>query len=251
MAARRGAGGTGALLNMFLMFDRSTSMLTCSDGTEPVNDSCASVPTRWDLAAAGLQAFVQDPAAAELGVALRCFPHDVPEAGCTGGMLSVCDSNACSVPLVDLARLTADPAPTDTQEAALIDAIAVSVPVATDTSGGTPTSAALDGALQWAVNYQAAHSEETTVVVFVTDGEPNGCDEDFDNISQLAAYGLSVAGVRTFVVGLTDSNGTGVNADDMNQLAVAGGTEQAMFVSDGNDASAELLAALNAIRGRI
>jgi hypothetical protein len=42
-----------------------------------------------------------------------------------------------------------------------------------------------------------------------------------------------------------------VSQDDMNGLAVAGGTERAYFVSDGSTATADLLATLNAIRSGI
>jgi hypothetical protein len=48
-----------------------------------------------------------------------------------------------------------------------------------------------------------------------------------------------------------DLNGGGVNQGDLNELADAGGTEQAYFVADGANASLDLLATLNAIRGRL
>lgn len=247
-----GAGGGGELVNMFVMFDRSGSMNECADGTDfIVGEPCASPPSRWDLASFGLHGFFRDPAAAGLGVALRFFPHDLPALGCDGGQTGACDSAACAVPLVDVARLTADPAPTDSHEALLGDAIDGSVPLVMSTSGGTPIYPALEGALIWAVTRQAGYPDETTVVVFVTDGEPNGCNEDWDAITQLSADALASSNVRTFAVGLTDLNGAGVSMADMDSLASAGGTQQAYFVSDSPDASAELLAALNAIRSRI
>jgi hypothetical protein len=103
--------------------------------------------------------------------------------------------------------------------------------------------------LRWATAYQMAHTDQKTVVVFVTDGEPNGCNEDFDDISQLAADALDMFGVATYAIGLADSMGNGVNADDMNQLAAAGGTEEAFFINDGPTASTALLEAFNSIRG--
>jgi hypothetical protein len=56
--------------------------------------------------------------------------------------------------------------------------------------------------------------------------------------------------VKTFAVGLTDAQGEGLNQDDMDSLAVAGGTERAYFIHDGATAAADLLAALNVIRGK-
>jgi hypothetical protein len=237
-------------VNMLVMFDRSSSMLECTDGSS--NDEPCAAETRWESATSALNQFFQSPDAAGLGVALRFFPHDLPEAGCFGADNGACDAEACSKVLVDMATLTAEPAPADAQESALVAAVASSVPIKAVpgvNTGGTPISAALEGGLSWASAYQAAKPEERTVLVFLTDGEPNGCVEDFAAISQLAADALASSGVPTYAIGLTDSNGGGVNQDDMDRLAAAGGTEQAFFVSDGATAAADLLRTLNAIRG--
>jgi hypothetical protein len=116
-------------------------------------------------------------------------------------------------------------------------------------SQGTPISAALDGALTWAATYQAAHPEQRTVVVLVTDGEPNGCQTNFNAINQIAADALDETGVTTYAIGLTNMSGGGVSQGDLNDLAEAGGTNQAFFVSDSATAAMELTATLNAIRG--
>ena len=234
-------------VSMFVMFDRSGSMLT------------DEVPNRWDNAALALTTFFRDPGAADLAVALRFFPHDQPAAGCTNNGMTGCLSAACAVPLVPLMadpmavlpKLTADPAPTDTHEAALVASITASVPMmgGGNMSGGTPTSVALEGAHQWASAYQTAHPRpaQQTVVVFVTDGQPNGCEEDTDAISQIAADALAATtNIRTYVVGLTD------DAQDLaflEELAVAGGTERAFIVLDGATAATDLATALKAIQG--
>jgi hypothetical protein len=230
-------------VNLMMMFDRSGSMVN-EDSIDPV-----TLLNRWDTATQGLITFFQDPTADGLGVALRFFPHDEPVAGCTSSN-DACDAAACAEVLVDMGTLTAESAPTDAQEAALIDAIEMYPPPMSGSMGaGTPIYAALDGALRWASAYQLEHAEQKTVVVFVTDGEPNGCNEDFDDISDLAADALDMAGVSTYAIGLADSMGNGVNQDDMNQLAAAGGTEEAFFINDGPTASAALIEAFNAIRG--
>jgi hypothetical protein len=234
-------------VSMFVMFDRSGSMIT------------DTTPTRWDNAAAALTTFFQDPGAADLAVALRFFPHNQPAAGCTNNSMTGCIAADCAQPLVPLMadptmllpKLTADPGPTDAHEAALVASIQSSVPMmgGGNMSGGTPTSVALDGAHQWAAAYQTAHPrpEQQTVVVFVTDGEPNGCEEDTDAIAQIAADALAATtNVRTYVVGLTD------NADDLaflEDLAVAGGTNEAFIVLDGPTSAMELATALKAIQG--
>lgn len=233
-------------VNMFVMFDRSTSMEECLDGS-PQSEGCP-MGSRWTSASAALKAFFASPDAADLGVALRFFPHDLPAMGCRGGRNGQgnCDVNACAQPLVDMGTLTADAAPVDAHEAALAAAVDTSFPTEAQ---GTPISAALDGALTWATAYQAANPDQRTVVVLVTDGEPNGCMTNFRDINQIAADALAAAGVRTYAIGLTNMNGGGVSQADMNSLAEAGGTDQAFFVSDSATAAAELTSTLNAIRG--
>src|SRR5262249_5257312 len=139
------------------MFDRSWSMNECGDGsTTPggmmgVQTLDCPTASRWDLTSAALTAFFQSPEAADLNVALRFFPDDV--AGCTGFNYAMaggpggnpfpgfdagvpdagtaadagadldCDIPTCAKPLVDIAPLLADPAPTDAHEAALVAAV--------------------------------------------------------------------------------------------------------------------------------
>jgi hypothetical protein len=113
--------------------------------------------------------------------------------------------------------------------------------------GGTPIYAALDGALRWASAYQSAHPypAQQTVVVFVTDGEPNGCEDDFDLISLLASDAYAATGVTTYTIGLTGSNEA-----DMQQVAAAGNGDS-FFVNDGPMAAQDLVAALQAIQGSV
>jgi hypothetical protein len=203
-------------VNMFIIFDKSGSM---KDNNKWTNTSQALID------------FFKDQGSAGLRVALRFFP----DAGCDD---NACDITVCSQPLVPLAPLTSDAAPVDAQEGALIAAVQSKSP-----GGGTPMYVALGGAEQWAATYQGSHPAEKTVVVLVTDGEPNGCDEDVNHIAKLAATTMAANGVLTYAVGLVGSNmGT------IDTIAAAGGTGQGFFVGNGN-ASADLLAALKAIQG--
>jgi Mg-chelatase subunit ChlD len=212
-------------VDMLIMFDDSGSM---------------DQNNKWPQASAALIAFFQDPASAGLRVALRFFPSDQPAAGCTGGNSGACDVNACAQVLVPLAALTADPAPTDSQEQALVSAVQNTGPT---NGGGTPLSAALGGAEQWAVAAQGQYPGDKVVVILVTDGAPNGCDENIGNIAGLAGTAFSQNGILTYAVGLEGSN-TG----DMDQIAQSGGTGQGIFIGSGN-AEQDLLNALKAIQG--
>ncbi len=215
--ATSSAEATLVPVNMIVMFDRSGSM---DDGV------------KWPQATAALTAFVEDPGTAGLRVALRFFPG----SGCTG---TTCDIDVCSQPAVDAAPLTSDPAPADAQEALLVNAIAGEDP----TGSNTPIYAALGGAEKWAQDYMAAHPTEKAVVVLVTDGQPNGCNENTSAIAGLAGQALAAAGVYTYAVGLEGSSESVMNA-----IAAEGGTGQGIFIGNGN-AEAELLAALQAIQG--
>ncbi len=224
-----GAGGSEACatssaeatlipVNMFLMFDRSGSMKD---------------DNKWGNATAALIAFFEDPGSAGLRVALRFFP----EGDCSNG---ACDVNACSQPAVPLASLAAEAAPADAQEEALVSTVQGK---GTAAGGGTPLSAALGGAEKWATGYQASHPKEKTVVVLVTDGAPNGCDENVNHIAKLASDAYAASGILTYAVGLVGSN-----QSDIDKIAVAGQTTQGFFIGNGN-AQADLLAALQAIQG--
>jgi hypothetical protein len=202
---------TSIPVNMFVMVDKSGSM----------NDN-----GKWTNAKAAFTSFFQDPAAGSLRVAMRFFP----DTGCDE---NACDVNVCSQPAVDVGALS------DAAHAqALIDAFAAHSP-----NGGTPMSAALGGAEKWAKDYTTkVMSTEKVVVVLVTDGEPNGCDDNVDHIAKEASDAFTAAGVMTFAVGLAGSNqGT------MDKIATGGHTTQGFFIGNGN-AKADLLAALKAIQ---
>jgi hypothetical protein len=202
-------------VNMFIMFDKSGSM---KDDNKWVNTTGA------------LASFFEDPASAGLRVGLRFFP----DTGCDS---STCSLVKCSTPQVVPAPLTADASPTDAQEKKLLDAIASKGP-----GGDTPMSAALGGAEKWATEYVAAHPMEKAVVILVTDGEPNGCNNDIDAIAK-EAEDAHALGVYTYAIGLVGSNEA-----QMNQIATAGGAAKAFLVGNDN-AAAELIAALKAIQG--
>ncbi len=231
------AGGTGgtscatgvssaaiANVNMFIMFDQSSSM--------EQND-------RWNNATRALVAFLQSPESADLKIALRFFASDEPAAGCN---ISECNVQACSQPLINLGTLTSATGAADAHEQQLVTAIQSRSP--NPQGPGTPISAALDGAVTWATAFNdSAPETEKAVVLFVTDGEPSGCIQDTPGIAAIAAEGYD-AGVPTYVVGLEGSN-----TNQLNQIAQRGGTGSAIFVGDGN-AEQDLLEALSEIRGR-
>jgi hypothetical protein len=74
-------------------------------------------------------------------------------------------------------------------------------------------------------------------------GDQTAC---FAGIQMLAADALAAAGIRTYVVGLTNDPEDLAFLED---LAVVGGTERAFIVQDGATAAMELADTLKAIQG--
>lgn len=211
-----------AALTMYVMFDKSGSM----------GSGLPSGGTRWSESTSALKTFFQDPTSAGLGVALNYFPE-------TGGCGSTCTTAPCATPVVPQGVLTAAAAPADTQEAALVASINAHSP-----GNGTPMSVALQGSVDWAIQWQATHPSEKVVVVLVTDGQPNGCDNNVNNIAAIAGNAFTTYGIRTYVIGII-----GVAQATVDQIAAAGGTTQAFYIGNGNVA-ADLLAAFKAIQAQ-
>ena len=230
-------------VDMFIQFDRSGSMA-----------SPRKMP-KWPQAVSALNAFFQDPTTAGLSVALHFFPDDRPLVGCTGGDNGMCNIAACAAPLVPIAPLSASAAPMDAQELLLVstvNAAATTPKSGGNDSDGTPLYVALAGALDWAGKHQAAVPDHKTVVILVTDGQPNGCessnnaDTDLANMGKLAADALKATGVRTYTIGIQGSEQATMDA-----IALAGGTEKGFFIGDAANTQTDLIAALNKIRGSV
>ncbi|MEO8903281.1 MAG: vWA domain-containing protein [Polyangiaceae bacterium] len=223
-------------LTMLVMMDDSGSM---------------SENNKWTQVAEAMKTFFADPAAAGLRVGLRLFPSNEPTMGCWDTVCNMKNGGqdmaieACSTALVPIDALTAAAAPADAQEAKLIAAIPANPQPKTNNSGGTPTYAALQGAENIASTYAAAHPTEKVVVVFVTDGEPNGCDERIQDIAKIASDTLATKKVETYVIGILGSK-----VSTLDKIAVAGGTKASIVIggADGATTEKDLLAAFGNIK---
>ena len=214
-------------LSIFVSVDQSGSM---------------SSDNKWDNVKTAFTTFFQDPNAAGIGVALRFWPdssdfgNPSPVIACNDDVDNSCGAGvvaACETPEVDVGPLS-DPAHVQK----LIDTFNAHGP-----TGGTPTSAALDGATKWAAKYIYNHNHtEQAIVLFVTDGQPSSCNLDLTYINNIASKALSGGAVLTFAVGLVGSEQA-----TMDGLAQAGGTGQAFMIGNGN-AAADLLLALKQIQ---
>lgn len=201
-------------ITMFVAVDKSGSMGNSN---------------KWQNSKNAFTTFFTSQAADNINVALRFWP----DSGCDE---KSCNASVCSQPLVDVGPLS-DP----NHESALISAFNSRNP-----GGNTPMSAALKGATMWAVNHQTAvESKERVVVVLLTDGAPNGCDENINNIASVAANAYAQKEILTFAVGMQGSNESA-----MDNIAKAGNTDKGFFIGNGN-AEQDLLDALKKIQQSI
>ncbi|MBN1612323.1 MAG: VWA domain-containing protein [Polyangiaceae bacterium] len=118
-----------------------------------------------------------------------------------------CDGQPYATPRIDLTPLPL------AADHAMIRAISQE-----DFVGGYGTH--IEGALRGMADYTASHSisGREMIGVLMTDGDPNGCEEDVRTLAQLVSDHLADDGIRTFIIGMqgaTDAN--------LERLAVAGG----------------------------
>jgi hypothetical protein len=210
---------------LFLVQDRSGSMVD----DPPVNSN----QNKWQQAVGAVNAFVADPKSSGLDVALGFFPI------ATG----MCDGSTYATPNVPLARLPSTQLVTDVSNALSSNAPSRGGGGSGNGSSGTPIEGALRGGENYCLVYQANNPQEKCVVVLITDGAPNGCDENFMDLSNIAADAKK-QNVTTFAIGMN-----GADFTLLDQIATAGGsscgTTPACNVANGTTSFSD---ALNAIR---
>lgn len=235
-------------LDLFIMLDQSSSM----------SDSVSGGGTKWTTVTSALATFVQQPGLDGISVGMQYF--GVPPGGGTCSVLSCtidadcgaaacgpCVANVClgffssasdSCTAADYAMPAVEIAPLP----GVATAIASSMNMHSPTTG-TPTSAALQGAVDHAKAWKTAHPNDAVVAVLATDGEPSECDTNLANINAIAAAALAATpSVMTFVIGV------GPSLTNLNGIAAAGGTMQAFLVDTGGNVNQQFLDAMNDIR---
>ena len=91
---------------------------------------------------------------------------------------------------------------------------------AEDFEGGLGTH--IEGALRGIAAYTAANVTpgREMIGVLVTDGNPDGCEENINDLAQIIANHRANTGLRTFIIGMT-----GATEANLEALAMAGGAE--------------------------
>jgi hypothetical protein len=221
--------GENLPLDIYVMFDQSCSM-SCPAEQTGAGLCCRGGPNpRIDQVRSAMTQFLQNPGSDGIGVGIGFFGY--MEAGQTS-----CDPTQYSAPAVRIGGLP-------NNAGAVINALNRAEP-----TGETPTGAAIRGACTYADQYQTATPSHTTVVLLVTDGFPEapvtsqngGCTPSIPDAVQAAQTCVN-AGLPVYVLGV------GGRLANLNEIAVAGGTERAYLV-EGANVSAAILQALNEIR---
>jgi hypothetical protein len=163
---------------------------------------------------------------------------NLPTFGCTGQ--TRCDVADYSTPAVPI---TSDA----TRTTVIRSALANRIP-----SGLTPTGPALQGALEQAQVWAQNHPERQVVTVLATDGFPEGfCTPDaIPDIAAIArAANTGAQPIRTFVIGVFAAADLAQGRrQDLDQIASAGGSQQAIVINTAGDVTQDFLQALNRIR---
>ncbi len=237
-------------LDIYIMLDQSGSM------SDPPSMGGG---TKWDAVSSALSTFVNQPEAAGIGVGIQYFPLDSGAncnvlqcnvdgdcgAGCGPcegfGGFGICSgygaSDSCAV--TDYATPDVEIAPLPGNATAIIQSIGNHGP-----TGGTPTSAALEGAISHAQTWANANPGHAVIVVLATDGDPTSCNSDLAYINGVAAAGFSgMPSIRTFVIGV------GGSVSALNGFAAAGGTGSAFMIDQDPNVQQAFLDALNQIQG--
>ncbi len=201
-------------LDMYVMLDRSGSM-NLPEALPPFVEGDCDVGdekvSRWCYTLNALDGFFAAPSSEGMGVALQFFPNGecgavspVQDTCCKGG--ACCAGAADAVPAVSLGLLSE-------HRETLVEALNAQSPAGTT----TPVEPALRGIASWSAANKAPL--RSMVGVLITDGAPEGCNENQQALADIAAAHLRTTGIPTFVLGMD-----GADFRPLNHIAQAGGT---------------------------
>lgn len=180
---------------------------------------------KWDPVVRATRGFFEDPASQGLSASLSFFPSD-------GGEDDRCEADTYGTPAVPMTAL-----PSTVFYAAIQ---AIEPKSSDDWRGGTPTLFVLQGTRAF-LQRQAQAERAKYAMVLVTDGYPQGCDDDTDSVDAVVNEAQAAAreGVPTYVIGvanppLKDAPDT---VSDLGRIAVAGQTTKAYLIATGNESA--------------
>jgi len=190
-------GNCFAPVDMYIMFDKSGSMGDPAGNGSPGDCNIGdTVNSKWCHAINALSGYLNSAAAKDQGAALQFFSGpDKPD----------CDTGSPYD----------KPATPATSYTTLPSNAFDSVLNAKTPGGGTPMEAALRGLTKFtAANRRGGR---VTIGIFVTDGDPQGCDEDLGHLSDILQAHYAATTIRTYVIGMN-----GATFSNLEQIAKGG-----------------------------
>lgn len=241
-------------LDMFLMLDQSGSM---------VQDKVANGSTKWAAVTAALSSFFSQSNLSGTSVGIQYFPlksatacsaYDNCSTDSDCGPCGPCESDYyygsyCVANYTGDTCTASDYAKPAVEIAALPGAAAaINASIAgCSPAGATPTAPALQGAIDHAKSWALQNPQHVVIALLATDGDPTECYTGTDPIPAIKTIAQAGASgtpkILTFVIGV------GKSLSALNGIAASGGTTSATLVDTGGDVNAQLIAAMNAIRG--
>jgi hypothetical protein len=220
---------------------------------------------KWEPVALATSAFFENPASSGLQASMTLFPTDEDD----------CESSSYLTPTVPMTGL---PSASFGSELAAYEAEVGSPLAGGDWRGGTPTYAAILGVSDYLETIRADNQNGRFALVLVTDGLPQGCDEELADVVGLVEE-LAAAGTNTYVIGIEnptvpppalpeewddwgecDSGDGGgdtpctppTTLQALNDIAAAGATGSAFLIDTGDPAATEVAfqTAIEAIRSK-
>jgi hypothetical protein len=125
-------------------------------------------------------------------------------------------------------------------------------------AGATPTRPALEGALQAAGRGREQRPDKKGIVLLATDGLPTACDPAIPGPNVTSSVGIPkvvaaaeaglAEGVQTFVIGVFSPEEEQIAQNNLDAIAIAGGTAGAYVITTDEEVSDRFLDTLNQIR---
>lgn len=189
---------------------------------------------KWEPIVAATKSFFNDTQSTGISASLTFFPIDADSD-------ARCDPNSYDKPDVSMTKLPS------AAFGSAIDAITPQTP--DEWRGGTPTLAAVTGSLGSLEPLVQSDPSAKYAVVLITDGYPQGCDDD-SITSVTKAVAAVAASIPTFVIGVKNPAGGPDTVTNLDAIAVAGGTKQAFIVQTGDpeQTKADFAAVIDGIR---
>jgi len=145
-------------LNVVFLIDKSGSMGDASFG---------NAATRWNPVVNAIDAFVKDPASANVRASLSLLPADGDNNDACSASSYSSGTASLKIPLSLL-----DDSGRQQFLSRLCDPANASASTCIKPAGGTPTRPAIQGTIDYAASVRAQYPKDKTLIVFVTDGEP-------------------------------------------------------------------------------